>query len=68
MSYAYYEDSNPIASDQFFDLICKKILREWDSLEHPHKYLINKDMLKAGTYIGKYPTVVKFALADFRNS
>ena len=28
-------------------------------LKHPHKKLINLDNLKAGTYLGKYPTIVK---------
>ena len=35
------------------------MLENWKKIKHPHKKLINLDNLKAGTYLGKYPTIVK---------
>ena len=59
MSYAYYEEDKPIASDSTFDKVSKLMLENWKKIKHPHKKLINLDNLKAGTYLGKYPTIVK---------
>lgn len=67
-AYAYYEDDNPIISDRLFDLIAKRILENWDQIDHIHKSYITKDMLQAGTYIGEYPTRIKGALNDVRLS
>ena len=62
MSYAYYEEDKPIASDSTFDKVSKLMLENWKKIKHPHKKLINLDNLKAGTYLGKYPTIVKDTL------
>ena len=59
MSYAYYKQDNPIAEDGTFDSIAKLLLENYDTIEHHHKELISKDSLKAGTYLGVYPTIVK---------
>ena len=59
MSYAYYEEDKPIASDSTFDEVSKLMLKNWKKIKHNHKKLINLDNLKAGTYLGKYPTIVK---------
>ena len=59
MSYAYYKQDNPIAEDGTFDSIAKLLLENYDTIEHRHKKLISKDSLKAGTYLGVYPTIVK---------
>ena len=67
-AYAYYEEDSPIISDRLFDLIAKRILENWDQIEHIHKSYITKDMLQAGTYIGEYPTRIKGALNDVRFS
>jgi hypothetical protein len=67
-AYAYYEDDNPIISDRLFDLIAKRILENWDQIEHIHKSYLTKDMLQAGTYIGEYPTRIKGALDSVRLS
>ena len=67
-AYAYYEEDSPIISDRLFDLIAKRILENWDQIEHIHKSYITKDMLQAGTYIGEYPTRIKGASNDVRLS
>lgn len=65
-AYAYYVEDRPILSDSIFDRLAKKMLSNWDQIEHFHKDLITKDDLKAGTYLGEYPTRVKFAVTDLR--
>lgn len=65
-AYAYYEEDNPILSDSTFDRLAKKILDNWDTIEHLHKDYLTKDMLEAGTYIGEYPSRVKGAVDDIK--
>lgn len=62
-SYAYYIMDRPILSDSVFDGMMKWALNNWDSLEHPHKYLITKEDLENGSLFGisllEYPNIVK---------
>ena len=61
-SYLYYEQDKHVLSDGMFDNICKKILSKWDDITHPHKELIDKEQLKAGTgYYLKYTNMIKGA-------
>ena len=62
---AYYEFDNPLISDTEFDLLAKEILVNWDNINHMHKYLLTKDMLEAGTYLGEYPNMVKGAVGNY---
>ena len=59
MAYGYYELDAPIGSDAAFDKLAKLLKEHYDEIDHPHKSLITIDMLDAGTYIGKYPEMVK---------
>jgi hypothetical protein len=65
-AYAYYVEDNPILSDSYFDRLAKKMLDYWDKIDHMHKDIISKDMLQAGTFLGEYPSRVKYALQDLR--
>ena len=65
-AYAYYEQDDPILSDSFFDDLAKTLLAVWDDVEHRHKSYITVDMLNAGTYVGKYPGIVKGAVEELR--
>ena len=67
-SYAYYEESDPIFTDQFFDEMGKTMLEVWDDIEHFHKELISRDDLNAGTYLGEYPERVKGGLKSARET
>ena len=61
-SYLYYEQDKHGLSDGMFDDICKKILSKWDDITHPHKELIDKKQLEAGTgYYIKYTNMIKGA-------
>ena len=64
-AYAYYELDKPLISDTEFDMLAKDILNNWDNIEHMHKYLLTKDMLVAGTYLGEYPNMVKGAVGNY---
>ena len=51
-SYLYYEHDKNVIDDIQFDYLCKKLYDNWDSVEHIHKHLIDKDNLKAGSGYG----------------
>ena len=67
-AYAYYKQDDPIFSDGFFDAMAKTMLERWADIEHYHKPYISKNDLKAGTYLGAYPTRVEGALRSLRNT
>ena len=62
LSYLYYERSISLVPDTDFDQLCKEMLEHWEDMEHPHKHLITKEDLEAGTgYALKYPLMVQSA-------
>ena len=65
-SYAYYVEDDPILSDHAYDHMVKKMIKEWGKIEHTHKKHLNLDDLKAGTYLGEYPTIIKGAVQSIR--
>ena len=65
-AYAYYVEDEPLLSDSFFDRLAKKMLSEWDNIEHMHKHHISKDDLTAGTFLGEYPSRVEGAVKELR--
>lgn len=66
-AYAYYKDDDPIMADYQFDDLAKYLLDRIDSLpDHPHKHLLSKDDLRAGTYLGDYPSIVRGALDQYK--
>tara|TARA_B100002019_G_scaffold180127_1_gene155538 strand:- start:1759 stop:2073 length:315 start_codon:yes stop_codon:yes gene_type:complete len=65
-AYAYYVEDDPIITDTEFDMLSKWMLHHWDAIDHPHKKLITKGDLEAGTYLGEYPEMVKNAVSHYR--
>lgn len=67
-SFAYYHQNESPMTDHAFDLLCKRLLDRYDHVVHPHKYLIDKDMLRAGSGYNlrwdDYPTIVKVAVTN----
>ena len=59
-SYLYYKKDQSKLSDGEFDMLCKRMLDNWKQIKHPHKNLIKKKDLEAGTgyAIRMYPTIV----------
>ena len=66
-AFAYYEQDDPIISDDLFDKLAKKMIKHWDELNHPHKECITKDDLYAGSFLGKYPSRVEGGLKSLRS-
>lgn len=65
-AYTYYVDDKPLLEDNTFDRLAKKLLANWEQVEHMHKSFLTKDMLEAGTYLGDYPKRVKDAVIALR--
>ena len=65
-AYAYYVDDAPLVQDHEFDKLAKHILENYDTIEHPHKHLVTKEDLEAGSYLGEYPSIVKGAVRAYR--
>jgi hypothetical protein len=65
-SYAYYKQDDPILTDAAYDRLAKRILEEWDNINHIHKKHLTVDMLKAGCYIGEYPSRVAGGLKTLK--
>lgn len=64
-SYLYYVQDKTLMPDSLYDVLARRLLREYESLEHRHKYLVNKEDLEAGTLFGlhelDYPKQVRSA-------
>jgi len=61
-SYIYYHLDNSVIADSEYDQMAKYILEHYDELDHPHKHLISKDALEAGTMLlreDEYPAIVR---------
>ena len=62
-SYAYYEQDDPILSDGMYDRLARRLLENFEEIEHMHKHLITEDDLRAGSLlIDEYPSIVKGAV------
>ena len=48
-SYLYYKEDRQVLTDEDFDKLAKRLLDNWDKVEHMHKHLISKEDLQAGT-------------------
>jgi hypothetical protein len=64
-SYLYYIRDVSLLSDTMYDKLARTMLRSWESIQHPHKYLITQADLRAGTLYRlaahEYPTITKSA-------
>ena len=59
-SYAYYQMDESLIPDAEFDALANQLLEEYDKWkEHPH--CPTEDDLRAGTYLGEYPDIVRIA-------
>lgn len=61
-AYAYYINDEPIISDSLFDQLAVDILMNWNFIDHYHKKLLSVDTLKAGTFLGTYPSIIEGAV------
>ena len=66
-AYAYYQEDNPILTDELFDALAKRMLESWDTIDHFHKHLITEGDLEAGTLLNKdLPNRIIYALKSLR--
>ena len=70
-SYLYYICDLSVITDTEYDKLCKRLYDEFDSITHPHKFLVDKDALNCGTAFhlteDKYPQMVKNSSKMFYN-
>ena len=60
--YLYYQEDKQVLTDDEFDAVGRRLLDEWDQVEHMHKHLITKGDLDAGTgYAIKYTNMIRGA-------
>lgn len=64
-SWLYYVADHPIIQDATFDHLVAQLEARWDSIEHPHKALIDRSLLKSGFYLA-YPSIVEHSAAALR--
>lgn len=57
-SWLYYVADHPLIQDATFDHLVKLLDEKWDRIEHPHKALIDRSLLKSGFYLA-YPSIVE---------
>lgn len=71
-SYLYYHHETSAITDPEFDAICARLSKEWTKVKHPHKKLITKADLDAGTGYAiplvKYPRIVQCAAWHWHDS
>ena len=65
-SYSYYVEDNPLLTDGSFDRLTTRLLENFDEVEHLHKEFIDKDTVRAGTYLGEYPTRIPDVIKQMR--
>lgn len=67
-SYLYYILDTAVIPDEVFDAIAARLHKEYDSLEHPHKHLVSKEDLSAGTLysVRHYPTMIMSAASRLK--
>jgi len=49
LSLAYYHYNVSLIEDSSYDKLCKTLLENWKDIKHPHKKLVKKKNLEAGT-------------------
>jgi len=68
-SYLYYIEGSPVLSDRSYDLLCIRLLADWDEVEHPHKDIVDKESLSSGTgfYLKEedYPLIAVMAAREY---
>lgn len=64
-SYLYYLQDKSLLTDDAYDLTCTRLDKEWDQIEHHHKFVITRSDLSATTGFGMraahYPNITAVA-------
>ncbi|MTD92892.1 hypothetical protein GIW81_00930 [Hyphomicrobium sp. xq] len=64
-SYLYYHCDESLLSDEYYDSLAVFMLKRWRDIRHPHKRLITRKDLEAGSSYAlredQYPSITKSA-------
>lgn len=64
-SFLYYQHDISLFPDTDYDRLCERLRKKWNKIEHPHKRIVDRDALTAGTgyyiRIEEYPLVTQSA-------
>lgn len=53
-----YENDDPILSDAVFDVLVARLGSQWDSIVHPHRYLLDRKAIKGRMGLkGEFPSI-----------
>lgn len=63
--YLYYVLDDPAISDDCFDGIVKRLQEKWETIEHRHKGLLEREFLKSGFAL-KYPEIAEGAARSLK--
>jgi hypothetical protein len=63
--FMYYVEDAPVLTDEGFDFLVAQVQERWESLQHPHKGLLDPSLLKSGFHL-KYPAIVEGAAGALR--
>lgn len=67
-SFLYYQCDRSLMVDSAYDLLCVRLLNEWNTVAHRHKSLVSRRSLQATTGFNlqrkDYPTLVQVAAHD----
>jgi len=65
-SYLYYEHDKAVFKDEDFDCLCKRLLDNFDNINHVHKHLIIKEDLESGSgYATQYTPMIQSSALDW---
>lgn len=67
-SFAYYWQNHSPMTDAAYDFMCKRLGAEYDNFEHPHKHLVDRESMVAGTCLlpaKDYPLIVRSSWEQF---
>lgn len=68
-SYGYYILAENVMEDVDYDVLCKRLLGVFDTFDHPHKHLTNKERLQEGTCyhlrMEEYPPQVRHGISTY---
>lgn len=65
--FLYYKKNEIVLEDKQYDLICKTLAANFDSITHPHKKLVTKADIEAqtGYRIKRYPKITQVCAMEW---
>lgn len=64
-SFLYYHQDESIISDGMYEELAAFLLEHWETIRHPHRHLIRKEDLTAGSAfhltVDQYPSIARSA-------